>query len=118
MSNFVTKDSRKRMKFKNGFVRDTQDDKPRYDLIYIPLLKRWAELMARGCKKYGERNWEKAEGEEALNRFKASAWRHFIQYMSEIDDGEDHCSAIMFNLGGIELLKEKRKNDKHRTTNI
>lgn len=103
---FKTKDSGKRVRFKTGMNRDVQDDKPRYDLIYTPLLKRWAELMQRGAVKYGERNWEKAETKEELARFKASAFRHFMQWFDGETD-EDHASAVLFNIGGAEMVKGK-----------
>lgn len=102
----ITKDSGKRIKFKSGMVRDIQDDKPQYDLIYMPMLKRWAELMARGAKKYGRDNWKKAKGEEELNRFKASALRHMIQWF-EGENDEDHASAVFFNISGAEMIKQK-----------
>lgn len=108
---YETKDSGKRQEFNTGMVRDTQEGKPRYDLIIPinckePLIKRWAELMARGAIKYSARNWEKASTVEELERFKSSAWRHFVQYMMGEDD-EDHCAAICFNLQGIEYVKER-----------
>ena len=105
---FQTKDSGKREEFKRGIVRDTQDDKPRYDLIDNVFLKRWAELMARGAKKYGENNWRKAATEEELNRFKASAVRHMYQWLDG-DTTEDHCVAVAFNLAGAEMVREKLK---------
>lgn len=46
---YITKDSGVRESFDSGMVRDTQQGKPRYDLIDRPILKRWAELMARGA---------------------------------------------------------------------
>jgi hypothetical protein len=112
---FITKDSGERAQFNSGMQRDIQTGKPRFDLI-LPkdlkynetLLYRWAMLMTRGAEKYDERNWEKAEGEEELNRFKASAFRHFMQWYAGEDD-EDHCSAIMFNLQGAEYCKTKLK---------
>lgn len=103
---FETKDSGKRVKFDSGMNRDTDEGKPRYDLIWLPGLKRYAELMARGAKKYGERNWEKANSQEEMNRFRASAARHFMQWMSgELD--EDHASAVKFNIDAYERTKEK-----------
>lgn len=103
---FITKDSGERQEFTSGMVRDT-GDKARYDLVYLPLITRWAELMQRGAKKYGERNWEKASGQAELQRFKASAWRHFISAITDVQDGEDHFAATLFNLGAILYLKEK-----------
>lgn len=108
---YVTKDSGKRTEFSSGMVRDIQEDKPRYDLVYLPMLKRWAELMGRGAKKYGERNWEKADGEEELARFKASAMRHMIQWLENEED-EDHAAAVLFNLAGAEMVKNKINADR------
>lgn len=103
---FETKDSGKREEFATGMVRDTQDDKPRYDLIDRSFLKRWAELMARGGKKYGEENWRKAATQEELTRFRSSAIRHMFQYL-EGDRSEDHAAAVAFNLAGAEMVQEK-----------
>ena len=109
---FKTKDSGKRVGFKSGMVRDTEENKPRYDLVYMPMFKRWAELLDRGAKKYGERNWEKADGEEELIRFKSSAFRHFIQWLDNEND-EDHAAACFFNISGAELVKSKlNKNER------
>jgi len=49
---FETKDSGKRINYDSGMVRDTTDGKARYDLIPLPMLKRLAELYARGAEKY------------------------------------------------------------------
>lgn len=114
---FITKDSGKRKQYKSGMQRDLDDDKPRFDLL-IPknqkydetLLYRWAQLMRRGAVKYNERNWEKANGEEELNRFKASAFRHFMQWYCEEED-EDHVTGILFNLNAYEWLKNKLKKE-------
>ena len=87
------------------------------------LLTRVAALMARGAAKYstrgqctcgtqphltdcpatvvitkGDRNWENADGEAELDRMKAGAFRHFMQWMTGVDDGEDHAAAVVFNL--------------------
>lgn len=103
---FVTKDSGKREEFSTGMRRDTQDDKPRYDLLDRAFLKRWAELMARGAKKYGEENWRMAATNEELSRFRASAIRHIFQWL-EGDVAEDHAAAVAFNLAGAEMVQEK-----------
>lgn len=78
-----------------------------------PLLKRFAELLARGGEKYDDRNWEKAEGEEELKRFEISAFRHFIQYLSG-DEDEDHAAAVIFNVRGRDWLRKKIEHAKPR----
>jgi hypothetical protein len=87
-------------------VRDIQTNKPRYDLIWSPMLKRWADLMARGAEKYGENNWMCAKSEKELIRFRASAFRHFMQWFDgELD--EDHAVAVFFNITANEYVKTK-----------
>lgn len=103
---FITKDSGIREEYGSGMVRDTQSGKPRYDLIDLAFLKRWAELMGRGAEKYGERNWELADSEDELARFKQSALRHMFQWL-EGDGTEDHAVAVAFNLAAAEFVKRK-----------
>lgn len=112
MSEFVTKDSGERQEFSTGMVRDTSASKVRYDLVYLPMLKRWAELMGRGAAKYSARNWEKASTQEELGRFKESAFRHFMQWFMEENQEEDHAAAVFFNISGVEYVKEKLREGK------
>jgi hypothetical protein len=116
MTEFVTKDSGVREEYDSGMVRDTQDGKPRFNLMYplnVPfneqMLTRLAALMTRGIEKYGDRNWEKANSAEELKRFKESAHRHFIQWLTGNTD-EDHAAAVMFNLIAAESTKWKLEN--------
>jgi hypothetical protein len=104
---FVTKDSGVRSEYASGMVRDTQDGKPDYALLDRPFLKRWAELMTRGAKKYGRRNWQNANSEEELERFKSSAFRHLMQWLDGETD-EDHAAAVCFNLAAAEHVKAKQ----------
>lgn len=104
MYSFETKDSGVRESFAGGMVRDTQKNKPRYDLCWKPLYKRWAELMGRGAEKYGENNWKQACDDVAFKRFQASAERHLMQWL-EGDTTEDHGAAVIFNLAGAEYCK-------------
>ena len=106
LQEYTTKDSGERIEFSTGMKRDIQTNKPRYDLLDMPMLKRWAELMARGAVKYGEHNWKKAETQEELDRFKASFLRHAIQFFNG-DTDEDHGAACMFNIAGAEMVRGK-----------
>lgn len=107
---FVTKDSGERVEFPSGMRRDTDRGKPRYDLIDLSMLRRWAELMARGAEKYGEDNWRLAQTETERRRFRASAFRHFVQWMAGEDD-EDHAAAIMFNVAAAEAVGNDLSGD-------
>jgi len=106
MSEFITKDSGKRQDYASGMRRDTQENKPRYDLIYMPMLKRLAELHGRGVVKYGERNFENADSVQEYERFKQSALRHMFQWFNG-DLDEDHASAVLFNINAAEMVKDK-----------
>jgi len=93
VTEYVTKDSGQREEYDSGARRDTQEGKPRYDLIAAAPLKRVAELMARGAVKYGDNNW--AMGMPS-SRFMASLMRHVEAYrLGERD--EDHLAAVVFN---------------------
>lgn len=116
-SGYVTKDSGQREVRDSGYARDTEDGKARYDLLFplgVPyasqFLTRVAELLARGAKKYEARNWELADDEASLDRYKSSAARHFAQWISG-DMDEDHASAVVFNLLGHETLRYKLDQD-------
>jgi hypothetical protein len=90
--------------------RDTQAGKPRYDLIDLPMLKRWAALMERGAAKYGEQNWRLASSDEELTRFKASAFRHMVQWL-EGDAEEDHAAAVLFNVAAAEYVRGQENDE-------
>jgi hypothetical protein len=103
-SPYITKDSGERVDFPSGMRRDTDRGKPRYDLIPLPMLRRVADLYTRGAVKYGDENWKLANSPEEVARFKASAWRHFVQYMNGERD-EDHMAAVVFNLFAVETIE-------------
>lgn len=112
---FETKDSGQRAEYDSGMVRDTEEGKPRFDLLLpegVPyreqVLTRFAELMARGAQKYNARNWELAQGREELARYKSSALRHLMQWATGEED-EDHAAAVMFNLLAGETVKFKMR---------
>jgi dATP/dGTP diphosphohydrolase len=107
VDNWETKDSGEREQFESGMQRDTQEGKLRWDLVFDgPMLERWAGLLTRGAVKYDPRNWMKADGQEELDRFLASAARHFAQYMAG-DEDEDHAAAVVFNLNGAEYVRAR-----------
>ena len=93
----------------SGFKRnDTNPTKPRYDLIPTWLLTDLATLYADGASRFGERNWELANAKEDLVSFKASAFRHFMDYMNGAEN-EDHLARTIFNLAGMEHVKKQLK---------
>jgi len=110
---FITKDSGERVDYASGMRRDVDTGKPRFDLTEpegIPyeerLSTRFAALLGRGADKYGTRNWENANSEEEIARFKGSAHRHFMQWLSGETD-EDHAAATLFNILAAETTRYK-----------
>lgn len=93
--------------FESGMLRDTNANKILWHLTADgPMLKRWAQHLTNGAKKYTAKNWMLASGQAEYDRFKESAFRHFMQwYNGDVD--EDHGSAVFFNINGAEYLKEK-----------
>jgi hypothetical protein len=110
---FVTKDSGQHEEYESGMRRDSEQGKPRFDLM-VPrgvafedqMLTRFAALLARGAVKYDPRNWEKASGQKELDRYYSSAFRHFMQWLCGETD-EDHAAAVLFNIMAAETVKAK-----------
>lgn len=121
---FVVKDSGQREEYPNGFVRDTEDNKPDlsealttlyqkpelaalitrpgFDLLPVEALERWSDHMFKGAQKYGRDNWRQARGLVAVARFCRSLVRHVAQYIAG-DRSEDHAAATTFNVWAAEL---------------
>lgn len=107
MNEFVIKDSGKRQEFESGMRRDTNDGKILYHLIASgPMFKRWANHLTGGARKYSADNWMQANSSAERDRFRESAFRHFMQwYYGETD--EDHAAAVYFNINGAEYVKQR-----------
>jgi hypothetical protein len=105
MSEFVVKDSGQRREFSTGAKRDMDDNKPRPDLISPHALQRVGVHMAKGAKKYGDRNWEKGM---PVSIYIASLFRHLLAYQMGLRD-EDHMAAVMFNAQAILHFEERAK---------
>lgn len=112
---YVTKTSGDRDQYDGGMVRDNENGKPRFDLLFAEdvayhdqMLTRVAKLLSRGAEHYGARNWEKAEASDdrAMGRYKSSAYRHLMQWLCGEDD-EDHAAAVIFNLIAHESIEAK-----------
>ncbi|MDO4254354.1 MAG: DUF5664 domain-containing protein [Kocuria sp.] len=101
---YETKDSGSRVRTASGMQREVKTGQPRFDLLVpltVPypeqLLTRTAALVERGARKYESRDWEQASTEAEAEEFRASAFRHFMQWMCGEDD-EDHAAAVVFNV--------------------
>ena len=99
----MIKDSGERTEFQSGAVRDMHEGKGRFDLLPMCVLLRLARHYENGCKKYGDRNWEKGI---PCHSFADSAMRHLVKYMDGQTD-EDHLIAAIWNLCGLAWTEEK-----------
>jgi len=86
-------DSGNRREFETGAVRDMQEGKGRCDLLPAAAILRLAKHFENGCKKYGDRNWEKGI---PIHSFIDSAIRHLMKYLDGQVD-EDHLCAAAWN---------------------
>lgn len=76
-------------------------------ITYWEFVSRLGCLLDRGAVKYGENNWQLANSEEELKRFRMSAHRHFMQWIFGEKD-EDHLVAgLGFNPFCVEYVKSK-----------
>jgi hypothetical protein len=85
--------TRQRERFRSGAVRDSQDGKPRPDLVSPFAMLRLGAWCQKGARHYGDRNWEKGM---PISRCLASLERHLYKFKLGMDD-EDHLAAIAWN---------------------
>ena len=98
---------RKLKEYESGMVREDKSDKIDYSLAMDgPMFERYAKHMTNGAKIHGARNWMCASGTRELMDFRAAAVRHLYQWLRG-DFSEDHAAAVIFNLNGAELVKER-----------
>lgn len=62
--------------------------------------------------KWAINNWQLANSPEELERFKASAYRHFFDWFNDRNAEEDHGIAAVWNIFAAEYLKQKLSTDK------
>jgi hypothetical protein len=97
-------DSGHRREFDTGAVRDMQEGKGRCDLLPATAILRLAKYYEEGCKKYGDRNWEKGI---PISSYIDSSIRHIMKYLDG-QTNEDHLCAAAWNLMCAMWTEEKR----------
>lgn len=95
--------------FSTGAVRDSQEDKPRFDLITPTFLLRLATLLGEKAKHYGDRNWEQGIN---MSRSFASLERH-VQAIKRGDYNEDHIAQAAANLMFLAEEQDGPNDDLH-----
>ena len=104
-------------KFETGAIRDNEDGKESYvETISWTAFKRYAQYMTGKKAKYGVGNFKKGI---PIESYEESMSRHFQKYMEnkyeegQVETGEDHLSALVFNIFGIIHEEERiKKNNK------
>jgi hypothetical protein len=109
---YITRDSGEKAVHSDGVQRDTQKGKRLFTLMFprgVPLAQqlfvRVADLYTRGAEKYGDRNWENSKSQDTLDHHEAALWRHFMNFYFDVQDGEDHAAAIVWNINAVELCR-------------
>jgi len=109
---YVTRDSGEKAVHSDGVQRDKESGKTKFTLMFpegVPmeqqLIVRVAELYTRGAEKYGDRNWENSCAPDTLVHHRDALWRHFMNFYFDVQDGEDHAAAIVWNINAVELTR-------------
>jgi hypothetical protein len=104
------KNSGDKIKYKSGMVRNSQENKIRYDLISTLALERLAKHYTNGAKIYSENNGRNWELGGPFSRFYASMFRHLMSWR-EGDKSEDHLAALCWNAFCILHFEEEGKEE-------
>ena len=73
-----------------------------------------ADLYTRGAEKYGDRNWENSKSADTLAHHEDALWRHFMNFYFNVQDGEDHAAAIVWNINAVELTRRNLQGSEVR----
>lgn len=99
---FVISDSGKREDMESGSRRDTNEGKSRPDLVNPLVAKRVGMHYAKGCEKYGMRNFELGQ---KSSRYLESLERHILEFKIGCRV-EDHLAGIVWNAQQLILNEE------------
>lgn len=91
----MIKNSGEKRVYANGFQRDAQKGKGRFDLLPWGAIWELAKCCEEGADVYGERNIDKGAPQSSLID---SAFRHLAKYVMGHTD-EDHLRAAFWNIG-------------------
>ncbi len=107
-ANYETRFSGEKVAFDTGATRESKDGKGRFDLLSPIANRRTAQVLERGAKNHGPRNWEKGIPFSSLI---SSALRHLNQWVDNERCGnpqeEDHLAQARFNIDALMDLEER-----------
>ena len=82
-----------------GKKNDVIDDKLRWDLLPLGLVKKIVEVYHFGAKKYSENSWQNLDN--GYNRYKAALFRHVEAFesgeMTDKESGLNHLAHAAWN---------------------
>jgi hypothetical protein len=77
----------------------SSEEKPRYDLMPLCALRRWAERLDYGARKHGAKNWTLGKDDADYRRDRINhTIEHLLKYANG-DRSEDHLGAAMCGIG-------------------
>lgn len=95
--------------FSSGAVRDTQEGKPRYDLISPKFLYRMAMVLTEAAGHYGDHNWHKGI---PTSRSLSSLMRH-VESVRQKKTDEDHLGRIACNVMFMMEFEDTELDDRY-----
>lgn len=104
----MTMKSTDKQQFTTGAVRDTQENKNRYDLIPVTILEQLAEVFTEGALHYGDRNWQKGI---PASRYYASCMRHLTLAVKG-NESENHLIKAAWNLMAMKWTLDEVQSGK------
>lgn len=99
--------------FASGAIRSSKEGKGRFDLLPPGAMMALAQLMERGAKQYGERNWEKGI---PIGSFMDSGLRHAFQALRG-DTNEEHLIHAAWNFLCAYELSQRTIDNKEDNNN-
>jgi hypothetical protein len=95
-------------RFPTGSKRDNDFDKPLVNHLDAYLRLRFGYLLKQGANKYDKGNWKKGQPTEtALESLHRHLAKFELNLQNNIEQDEDHLSAIVFNVMLIMKNEEK-----------
>lgn len=82
------------------------EQKPRYDLLELCAIRRWAQRMAHGAASHGERNYQNGAGDAEFVQDRVNHMLEHAHKYASGDQSDDHLGAIMANAGMLIWLEE------------
>lgn len=92
---------------------DIKDDKLRWDLLPLSLIKKIVEVFSFGAKKYAPNTWQNLP--DGYNRYKAAMFRHIVAFeegeTKDPESGLHHLQHACWNVLAMLYFSLKKEKD-------